>query len=412
MKALVFRYSLPRLAFARVFGLITPRAYLSRGSPLSLEDIPEPTFHADDWVIVRTRLVGICGSDTKQVFLEGAFDNPLTGMISFPQVLGHEAVGVVEKIGPGVTKHQIGERVVLNPWLSCTPRGITPVCDACERGEYYLCDHFMDGDLPPGMHIGNCSAVTGAYAPLFAAHESQLFPIPDSVSFDQAVFADPFSVSLHAVLKAPPEEDGLALVYGCGTLGLLTIPILRTFYPSTEVIAIARYAHQENMARQLGAQHVIRTRQAVEIIETVAEIAGTRLYEPWHGVPMLMRGVDVIYDTVGSAETFEVGLRAAGPHARHVVTGVAIPARFEWTPHYFKEIELIGSNAFGIETFEDQRLHAMEIYLNLLAQGRLELPGLITHRYRLEQFQAAFLAAHDKAASKDIKAVIDYDLEE
>ena len=412
MKALVFRYSMPRLAFARVFGMITPRAYLSRGSPLKLEEIPDPPLHADDWVIVGTRLVGICGSDTKQVFLEGAFDNPLTGMISFPQVLGHEAVGVVEKIGPGVTKHSIGDRVVLNPWLSCTPRGITPVCDACARGEYYLCKHFMDGNLPPGMHIGNCSAVTGAYAPLFSAHESQLFTIPDSVGFDQAVFADPFSVSLHAVLKAPPEEDCLALVYGCGTLGLLTIPILRTLYPRTEVIAIARYAHQEILARELGAQHVIRTGQPVEIIETIGEMVGTRLYEPWHGLPMLMRGVDVIYDTVGSPETFEVGLRVAGPHARHVVTGVAIPARFEWTPHYFKEIELIGSNAFGVETFEEQRLHSMEIYLDLLAEGRLELPDLITQRYRLDQFQAAFLATHDKVKSGAVKAVIDFDIKE
>ena len=92
------------------------------------------------------------------------------------------------------------------------------------------------------------------------------------------------------------------------------------------------------------------------------------------------------------------------------VRGVAIPARFEWTPHYFKEIELIGSNAFGDETFEGQRLHAMEIYLNLLAEGRLVLPGLITHRYRLEQFQTAFLATHDKGKSGAIKAVIDYDL--
>lgn len=410
MKALVFRYSLPRLAFARVLGIFTPRAFLIRGSPFSLEEIPEPVLHADDWVIVRTRLVGICGSDTKQVFLEGAMDNPLTGMISFPQVLGHEAVGIVEKVGPAVTRHQVGDRVVLNPWLSCAPRGITPLCDACQRGEYYLCDHFMDGDLPPGMHIGNCTTATGAYAPLFAAHESQLFPIPEAVSFDQAVFADPFSVSLHAVLKAPPAAGELALVYGCGTLGLLTIPILRTFYPQTPVIAIARYEHQVDMAKALGAEHVLMDRDPVEIIETIAGIVSTRVYRPWNGKPMLMRGVDVIYDTVGSAETFEIGLRVAAPHARHVVTGVAIPKRFEWTPHYFKEVELIGSNAFGVESFEGRRKHAMEIYLDLIASGRLQPPDLITHRFRLEDFQTAFLITHSKIKSNAIKAVIDYEL--
>jgi len=141
---------------------------------------------------------------------------------------------------------------VLNPWLSCGPRGIVPPCDACQRGQYFFCRHFTDGRLPPGIHLGNCRAVSGGYASLLAAHESQLFPIPDSVSFDQAVLADPFSVSLHAILKSPPSSEGLALVYGCGTLGLLTILILRALFPTTRVIAIARYPHQERLARELG----------------------------------------------------------------------------------------------------------------------------------------------------------------
>ena len=71
-----------------------------------------------------------------------------------------------------------------------------------------------------------------------------------------------------------------------------------------------------------------------------------------------------VYDTVGSPETIEVGIRVAQPQAKLVITGVANPARFEWTPLYFKEIEIIGSNAFGIETFEGQRRHSMEIYLD------------------------------------------------
>ena len=100
MKALVFRYSFPRFAFATVLGKLFPPAYLGPGSPISLETIPEPVLPNDDWVIVRTELCGICGSDVKQVFLDGAFDNPLTAFVSFPQVLGHEAVGVVETNWP------------------------------------------------------------------------------------------------------------------------------------------------------------------------------------------------------------------------------------------------------------------------------------------------------------------------
>jgi len=408
MKAIVFHYSLPRFAFAYLLGIATPRAYLAPPGPLALEEIPEPELPADDWAVVRTRLCGICGSDLKEVFLEGSFDNPLTALISFPAVLGHEVVGTIERLGPRVTNRRVGERVVLNPWLSCGPRGITPPCDACQRGQYFSCRHFTDGHLPTAIHIGNCRGVPGGYAPLLAAHQSQLFPIPEAVSFDQAVLADPFSVSLHAILKSPPSDGELALVYGCGTLGLLSIAILHALFPTTRVIAIARYPHQEESARELGAGLVIRTRDQTEIVETIAGTVEAPVLRPLKGKPWLLRGVDVIYDTIGSPESFEIGVRVARPGATIVVTGVNQPARFEWTPLYFKEIALVGSNAFGLESFEGESLHAMEIYLRLLAQKRLDTARLITHRFRLEQYQDAFVVGRQKERHRTVKVVFDF----
>jgi threonine dehydrogenase-like Zn-dependent dehydrogenase len=408
MQALVFRYSLPRFVFAMALGRFAPRAYLGAWGPTHLEQIPEPALLGDNWVVVRTARCGICGSDVKQVFLDANFDNPLTTLITFPQVLGHEAVGVVEHVGPGVQARRPGERVVINPWLSCKPRGIEPPCDACQQGQYSLCAHFTDGNLPPGMHAGNCHAVTGGYAPLLPAHESQLFPIPDGVSFDQAVLADPFSVSLHAILKAPPANGALALVYGAGVLGLLSVAVLRSLFPSAHVIVVARYPHQALMARQLGAEQVIETRDPAQVVETVAELVGAKVHRPERGLPWLLRGVDVIYDTVGSAETLEAGVRITNPRARIVVTGVGVPARFEWTPLYFKEIVVVGSNAFGVEQVEGAERHAMEHYLRLVEQERLDLSPLITHRFRLDQFQEAFLTMHHKGRHQVVKAVFDF----
>jgi threonine dehydrogenase-like Zn-dependent dehydrogenase len=91
-----------------------------------------------------------------------------------------------------------------------------------------------------------------------------------------------------------------------------------------------------------------------------------------------------------------------------VVTGVSRPKRFEWTPHYFKEIELVGSNAFAVEEFEGRRLHAMEIYLGLLAQGRLTLPPMVTHRFALADYREALLVAHRKSAHGALKVVFDF----
>lgn len=410
MQALLFRYTLPRLAFARVFGKLTPRAYVAFGAPMRLEEIEEPTLLGDEWTVVRTALCGICGSDVKQVFLHGNFDNPLRALISFPQVLGHEVVGVVERVGPGVKNRRVGERVVITPWLPCGPRGIDPPCDACQRGDYSLCEHFTDGALPPGMHAGNCTAVTGGFAPLLPAHESNLFPIPDNVSFDQAVLADPFSVCMHAILKAPPEKGALTLVYGAGALGLFTVAALRTMFPSARVAIVSRYPHQADLARELGAEEVIMTRDPAEIVETVAEMVDTKIHRPPQGLPWLLRGVDAIYDMVGSAESLEVGVRIANPRAPVVIAGVGLPKRFEWTPHYFKEVELIGSNAFGIEEYAGVRAHSIEHYLRLVEAGELDLSPLITHRFRLDQYKEAFLVMNSKARHKAVKSVFEFDV--
>jgi threonine dehydrogenase-like Zn-dependent dehydrogenase len=407
MKAIVFRYSLPRMGWAWLRGRLTPRAYVGWGAPTRLEEVPEPRLMGDGWTVVRTARCGICGSDVKQVFMDAAFDNPLTALITFPQVLGHEAVGVIDQVGPAVKDRRVGERVVVNPWLSCRPRGIEPPCDACHQGQYPLCEHFTDGELPPGMHAGNCTTVTGGYAPLMPVHESQLFPIPDGVSFDQAVLADPFSVSLHAILKAPPAAGATVLVYGAGVLGLLSVAALRALFPAARVAIVARYPHQAELARQLGAEWTLCTREPAQVVDGVAALAGTRLFKPWRGLPWLLRGVDAIYDTVGSAESLEVGVRVASARAPIVITGVGKPARFEWTPHYFKEVALIGSNAFGVEEIGGLRLHAMEHYLRLVDREKLDLSSLITHHFRLQEYQEAFITMHTKGRHRVVKAVFD-----
>jgi len=409
MRALVCDVSVPRQVVSRVLGRIDKRFFLGPFSPASLRELPEPALPAPDWVVVQTRLCGICGSDYKQIFLNGSMDNPMTAIISFPQVLGHEIVGTIAQVGPAVRTRRVGERVVVNPWLSCGPRGIDPPCPECARGQYSICRNFARGHLPPGIHTGNSSTATGGFAPRVPAHESMCIPIPPGVSDEQAVLADPFSVSLHGILKRPPAPGATALVYGCGTLGLLAIAILRALRPATRVIAVARFPHQQDLARRFGAALVLPHEPVKTIVERVAAETGAQVMSPWYGLPWLHGGgVDVVYDTVGSPETVEVGLRVAAARGAIVVTGVEAPRRFEWTPLYFKEISVIGSNAFGVEEFEGRRRHAMEIYLDLVASGRIDVTPILTHRFPLEHWRDAFLACGDQATSGAVKVLFEY----
>ena len=300
MRALVCDVSVPRQVFSALLGRLDKRFFFGPFSPAVLTDIPDPELPADDWVVIRTQLCGICGSDYKQMFLNGSMDNPMTAIISFPQVLGHEVVGTIVKAGPGVTTRKVGDRVVLNPWLSCGPRGITPPCPECQQGQFSICRNFALGRIPPGIHTGNSSKATGGFAPFVPAHESMCIPIPDGVSDEQAVLADPFSVSLHGILKRPPTKGAPVLVYGCGTLGLLAIAIVRHVHPDSKVFAVARFPHQERLARQFGAHVVLPHEPVADLVTRVGAETGAQIMKPWFGLPWLYGGgIDVVYDTVG-----------------------------------------------------------------------------------------------------------------
>lgn len=408
MRALVFENSLPRLAATRMLAALTPRAYVGPTAPMTLKEIPDPSLPAPDWLTIRTRLCGLCGSDYKQVFLKGRLNNPMTALVSFPQVLGHEVVGVIESVGPAVTTRKVGERVVLNPWLSCAPRGITPLCRWCAQGEYAQCENFNRGVVDVGIHHGNSRDATGGYAPFVPAHESQCIPIPDGISDDEAVLADPFSVSLHAILHQPPEDGGTALVYGCGTLGLLAIAILRALYPRVRVCAVARFAHQAELAKQFGAELVFAWRPTQGIIDGVSQFTGAAPLKAWYGQPMLNGGVDIVYDSVSSAEALEVSVRVTQSRGRIVITGVELPQRFEWTPIYFKELSIIGSNAFAVEAYNGRRQHAMEWYFELIQTRKIDVTPIITHRYRLDEYRDAFMTCYDQGASRAVKVLFEY----
>jgi threonine dehydrogenase-like Zn-dependent dehydrogenase len=404
MKALRFDKSMPRIALTKVLGQLSSRAFVAPFAPLRLVDTPEPPLPRPDWVRIRTRLAGICGSDVKQVVLNGRWDNPMTALVSFPHVLGHEAVGTIEEVGPAVRERRVGERILLDPWLACKSRGIEPPCEPCKNGDHTMCRNFDAGGLPPGIHLGNNAGAPGAFADCFVAHESQCFPIPDAVSDDAAVLGDPFSVSLHSILRNPPVEDAPAMVYGLGTLGLMSVLALRRLYPELRIYGVARFGHQAQLARRLGANEIITGSQR-DVIERVAELCGAKVLRPWSGLPWLLDGAGVVYDTVGSRETIEAAIRVTRTRGTVVVTGVEIPRRFEWTPIYFKEVAIVGSNAFALESYQGRRVHALAMYLDLAAQG-LDATPIITHHFPLGEWRKAFRTIMTSRATGAIKVVL------
>ena len=414
MKALVFDIDVGEITELIQQTAKDDRAYLGEHAALKLREVPDATIQFPDWVVLQTRLCGICGSDYKQVFVDfEGIDSPLATFTTFPQVLGHEVVATVAEKGPLVEGLEIGQCVALNPWLSCAPRGIEPVCEPCRHGQFSLCVNFKRGRLAPGIHTGTCRDASGGFAPYLPAHQSMAIPVPDAVDDQAAVLADPFAVSLHSVLRHPPGAGDIVVVYGCGTLGLCAIEILNKLF-DCQIYAITRYEHQARLARQLGAVETIPWQPTEGILERFAEITGAReILPPVDGVPALPmlygeRGVRVVYNTVGTAESIEVAIRIAGSRSTVVLSGVDTPARFEWSPHYFKEINLVGSNAFGVEEFQGVRKHAIEHYFDLVTADKVDITPIISHRFSLENYREAFLQAHQQGDHDAVKILFEF----
>jgi len=379
-------------------------------TPMALVTIDDPGFLRPDWVLVRPRLTGICGSDAKQVFMdwgEMSPDNPMVDFTSFPHVLGHEVVADVVALGPEADGVEIGDRVVVDPWLGCVPRGIRELCPACASGDNSLCWNFRVGPIAPGIHSGTSADASGGFAELMPAHPSMLHPVPSTLTDEEAVLADPFAVSLHSVTRHPPPVDGRVLIYGAGALGSSAAAILRTLFPSVEVGVVARFDAQAALARQLGAHRVFAHEPVHTLIEEVAEWSGGVLHGD-HELPMAYPGgVDVVYDTISRKASLEVACRVLKARGTIVKAGVHGTTPWEWTPLYFKELSWVGSNAFGIEEVDGERRHAIDHYLGMANEGRIDLSAMLTHTRSLDQWRDAFSLLADQGMSGAIKVAFD-----
>ena len=197
------------------------------------------------------------------------------------------------------------------------------------------------------------------------------------------------------------------MVYGAGALGTCAAGILRALYPDVDVLVVARFEAQAEMARRLSAT-VIGHEPAIKVIEEAAEWSGGVL-QPADGLPMAFPGgIDVVYDTVGKRETFEVGARVAKARGTLVKAGVHGTTNWEYTPLYFKELSWVGSNAFGIEEVDGVRKHGIHHYLDLVEAGRVDLSGMLTHTFPLnESWRDAFEVLATQDGSGAIKVAFD-----
>lgn len=408
MEAIFFDTSVPRYVAGRVLGALYKPLYWSGLSCLRYGDFPEPTLPGPDWVRIKTQYGGICGSDWGLIHLHSSLY--LSPFSSKRFVVGHENLGTVVQVGSEVEDWSIGERVIADIVLACTPRGFRAPCPACQRGDYNLCQRFAEGTLAPGTILGACADTGGSWGPTYIAHHSQLIRVPDNVSDENAILLDTFCSALHPVLHDFPQDNETILVLGAGPIGLCTIAALRALDSRSRILVLAKYPFQAELARYYGADEILLLGQNQDRYHALAERVGGKIYRPILSKPAMIGGADIVYECVGSDSSIDDALRMAAAGGKVVLVGLAaIPRGVDWTPIWFHELTVKGTYAVAMETYQGRRMHTYEVGLELMAQDKVDLSLLLTHKFRLSEYRRAFHTLAAKGPNRALKAVFTFE---
>ncbi|GAB2927610.1 2,3-butanediol dehydrogenase [Rhodococcus aerolatus] len=320
---------------------------------LRIEEVDEPTVRPGT-IKVRVEWCGICGTDLHE-FEDGpifcptaAAPHPISGE-SVPVTLGHEFAGVVEELGEGVSGHEVGDRVVVEPYLVCGH------CEFCREGRYNLCTT---------MGFIGLSGGGGGFSEHVVAPAERVFALGD-LSTEIGALVEPLAVGFHAVRRSGITAGQTAAVHGAGPIGLMTIACLRAIGVET-VISSEMSDVRKAKAPGAGATTVLDPSE-VDVVERIHELTDGR-------------GVDVSFECVGASPALQAALD--GTKNGGTVVNVSIwgrKAEIDMFGLVMRELNLIGTAAYCGE-------HAAVI--ELLQQGKIPAEQFITGRIAVDDIIA------------------------
>ncbi len=310
---------------------------------LRIIDIKKPALDERNNVLVRMTAAGICGSD-------GTIYHGTNAIVTYPRIIGHEMVGVVEETGANVRGLQHGDRVIINQVVSCGH------CYPCQIGRGNVCD-----DLKVrGVHID------GGFREYIAVPESDCCRLPDSLSDCDAVMIEPATIAIQACSRAQLAPDDMLLILGYGALGSSVLRIARLL--CSHIIVACRTDEKLEAARQNGALYTINVRKE-DLEQKVREYTGGH-------------GATVSIDAANAGDSLASLLKATGNAGRVMVLGLtSAPARIDPFLITAKELDVRGCR------LQNQMFGTA---IELIREGKLDLSGSVSHTFPLTKAQEAF----------------------
>ncbi|WP_030661670.1 zinc-dependent alcohol dehydrogenase [Streptomyces cellulosae] len=327
-------------------------------SVLEIQEAPVPEPGHNE-VLARVRAVSICGTDAH--LIRG--DYPGFWPTAFPFTPGHEWAGEIVALGPGADAFgwKTGDRVAGTSHNACG------ACQKCVEGRYNLCENYG----APGLHQQYGHNTQGVNA-TYAVHNVKcIFRLPDTVTFDEGAIVDPASIALHVARRGNIQPGDTVAVTGAGAIGLLAADAA-LICGAARVLVIGR-GYRLQKAEALGFETV--DTNAGDPVAAVRELTGGT-------------GADVVLECAGVPETLTWGMALLRRGGRCAMVGIPTAGvALKCQSLVLDELELVGSRASAGE---------MRRVMPFVANGRMRVGELITHRFPLSEYDAALATFNDR----------------
>ncbi len=404
MKALQFSVNIPQFILLKALGLVHRRFYYTGPfATVKLIDIPEPQLPSPEWVKIKTRACGFCGSDLSLILLrESPSGSPFS---SFPCVIGHEVSGEIVEKGTDAGDLSRGDRVTIAPNLNCPTRGIEPGCSSCQSGRVASCENYAEGSLAPGMFIGICKDVGGGFAPFFVAHRSQVFKLPDKVSYEFGAMMEPLAVTLQAVFDNRPGSGEDVLVIGGGVIGNLIVQAIRGLDIDCRITVAEPSPFHAELAEKAGADHLITDG---DLLTHTSRITNANSYKPLLGKNILMGGYAKIFDAVGNSETLNAAMRGLAAGGTLSVVGIGHDVKLDLTPLWLKLQTIKGVFSNSYVNVNNKKQHVFEVAIDLVKNNKVHLEDMVTHKFPIDGFTEMIEVNLAKGRNKAVKTIMTF----
>lgn len=328
-------------------------------------EVPDPVIKNDTDVLIRVAKVGICGSDV-HYYVSG---NIGSQVVQYPFKVGHECAGVVESIGSAVKNVKPGDRIAIDPAISCRE------CDQCKAGRRHTCRKLK--------FLGCPGQVKGCLSEYIVMPGKCCFKIKDSMTFEQATICEPLAIGVYSVKQSIPMQDAKIGILGAGPIGLSVLLPARV-QGAEKIYVTDKIDDRVEVAKKVGADWAGNP-DKLNIVEELAKI------EP--------DGLDAVFECCGQQEALDEAIELLRPGGKLMLIGIPAVDRISFVIDKMRRKEICIQNV-------RRQVDCVQDALDMIGNKSIDVDFMVTHHFPFAGTKDAF----DLVASyKDgvIKAIID-----